>query len=128
MTKLNLPGRQVLPITPTQDDTGAPTCCTACGRIAIGIGVGFKNRKDDDPRFLCKGCLVAVDDLSKFDRLSQFELRALDAGVDAVGEYIATHGITDLQYFDDLMQRMMVKAAWEGCIKGVRAALKEPPF
>jgi hypothetical protein len=126
MTKL--PGKAVLPITPTADETGAPTTCRACGRVAIGIGVGFKH-KGDDPSFLCKGCLVAVSDLSKFDRLSLFELKALDAGVEAVGEWIEQRGNgTDLQYFDSLDQRMLVKAAWEGCIRGVREALKEAPF
>lgn len=127
MTKL--PGKPVLPITPTQDEDGTPTTCTACGRIAMGIGVGFKHRNDDEPRYLCKGCITAVSDLSKFDRLSVFELAALDAGVDAVGDYILERGLgTDLQFYDSLDQRMLVKAAWEGCIKGVRAALKEPPF
>lgn len=123
-----LPGRTVLPITPTCDDAGTPTTCTACGRIALGIGVGFKNRKDDDPRYLCKGCITAVSDLSKFDRLSVFELQALDAGVEAVGEYLGTIGLYDLTQMDELNRRMIVKAAWEGCIRGVREALKEPPF
>lgn len=118
-------GKPILPISPTQDETGAPTCCKACGRVSMGIGRGSKA----DPGFLCKGCLVAVSDLSKFDRLSLFELKALDAGVEAVGEWIDQNGgVTDLQYFDDLMQRMLVKAAWEGCIRGVREALKEAPF
>ena len=123
-----LPGRPVLPITPTQDEDGTPTTCTACGRVAMGIGVGFKHKHDDDPRYLCKGCITAVSDLSKFGRLSVFELKALDAGVEAVGEYIAQHGVTDLAHYDDLMQRMLVKSAWEGCIRGVREALKDAPF
>lgn len=126
MTKL--PGKPILPITPTQDEDGTPTTCTACGRVAMGIGVGFKHRKDDEPRYLCKGCITAVSDLSKFDRLSVFELAALDAGVDAVGEYLETIGIYDLTLMDELNRRMIVKSAWEGCIRGVREALKEPPF
>lgn len=126
MTPLPL-GKPVLPITPTAEETGAPTCCKACGRVAMGIG--RSSSRDKDPGFLCKGCLVAVSELSKFDRLSLFELKALDAGVDAVGEWIEHNGgVTDLQYYDDLMQRMLVKAAWEGCIRGVREALKEAPF
>lgn len=120
-----LPGKTVLPITPTQDDTGAPTTCMACGRVAMGIG----RHQHKDPGFLCKGCLVAVSDLSKFDRLSLFELAALDAGVEAVGEWIDQRGLgTHLEHYDELDQRMLVKAAWEGCIRGVRAALKEAPF
>ncbi|MEB2845908.1 DUF6511 domain-containing protein [Endobacterium cereale] len=126
MTKI--PGKAVLPIAPTCDEIGAPTTCKACGRIAMGIGVGFKTKSDEDPGYLCKGCITAVSDLSKMDRLSLFELQALDAGVEAVGEYIGEHGVTELLHFDELMQRMLVKAAWEGCIRGVRAALKEAPF
>ncbi|WP_244625089.1 DUF6511 domain-containing protein [Rhizobium daejeonense] len=71
---------------------------------------------------------MAVSDLSKMDRLSVYELKALDSGVEAVGEYIGEHGVTNLLDFDDLMQRMLVKAAWEGCIRGVREALKDAPF
>lgn len=128
MTKL--PGKPILPITPTQDEHGNPTTCLACGRVAMGIGRGLKQGGElIDPGFLCKGCIVAVHDLSKMDRLSIFELKALDAGVDAVGEWIAENGgVTDLAHYDELMQRMLVKSAWEGCIRGVREALKEAPF
>ncbi len=125
MTRLPT-GKPVLPITPTVDENHNPTTCKACGRIAIGIG--RSGPRDKDPGFLCKGCIVAVSDLSKMDRLSVYELRALDSGVEAVGEYIGEHGVTNLLDFDDLMQRMLVKAAWEGCIRGVREALKEAPF
>lgn len=127
MTKL--PGKTALPITPTADENGNPTTCMCCGRIAIGIGRAIKQgARVIDNGFLCKQCIVAVGDLSKMDRLSVYELKALDAGVDAVGEYIAEHGVTELAHFDELMQRMMVKAAITGFAKGVREALKEAPF
>ncbi|WP_312405257.1 DUF6511 domain-containing protein [Rhizobium sp.] len=128
MTKI--PGSPVLPITPTVDDDHNPTTCMACGRIALGLGRAIKKGgKMIDPGFLCKGCVVAVHDLSKMDRLSVFELQALDAGVESVGEYIEENGgITDLAHMDELGARMLVKAAWEGCIRGVRSALKEAPF
>ncbi|MBA8797905.1 hypothetical protein FHW77_001587 [Agrobacterium sp. RC10-4-1] len=127
MTKL--PGQPVLPITPTADENDNPTTCMCCGRIAIGIGRAIKQgARVIDNGFLCKQCIVAVGDLSKMDRLSIYELKALDAGVDAVGEYIAEHGVTELAHFDELMQRMMVKAAITGFAKGVREALKEAPF
>lgn len=71
---------------------------------------------------------MGIDNYKKIDRLDDYELRALDAGVDAVGEYIASHGITDLAHFDELMQRMLVKEAWEGAARGLRAALSEAPF
>lgn len=122
-------GKPVLPITPTCDEDLSPTTCMACGRIALGIGrARYNGRKLEDPGYLCRQCIVAVSDLSKMDRLSLFELKALDAGVEAVGEYIAEHGVTDLAHYDELMQRMLVKAAWLGCVKGVREALKNAPF
>ena len=127
----NIPKTTILPITPTADENGHPTTCMACGRVALGIGRAIKQgARVIDNGFLCKGCVVAVGDLSKMDRLNVFELQALDAGVDAVGEWISEKngGLTDLQYYDDLMQRMLVQAAWEGCIRGVREALKEAPF
>lgn len=131
MTKLPT-GKPLLPITPTCDADGTPTVCIACGRMSIGLGRAIKQGgKMMDPGFVCKGCIVKIGDLTKLDRLSQFELQALDAGVDAVGEWIAEHGVTDLAHYDELMQRMLVKAAWQGCIEGVRKALaddREAPF
>lgn len=122
--------KPVLPIMPTADDDGHPTTCLACGRVALGIGRAIKQgAKVIDNGFLCKGCVVAVGDLSKMDRLSVYEIQALDAGVDAVGDWIAENGnVTDLAFYDDLAQKMLVKAAWEGCIKGVREALRGAPF
>lgn len=128
MTKL--PGKPILPIIPTYDIDNNPTTCMACGRIAIGIGRALKQGgKIIDPGFMCQGCIVKIGDLSKLDRLSVFELKALDAGVDSVGDYIMERGLgTDLSVYDELDQRMLVKAAWEGCIRGVREALKDAPF
>lgn len=71
---------------------------------------------------------MAIDDYKKIRRLDDYELAALDGGVEAVGEWIETHGVTDLAHFDELMQRMMVKAAWEGCARRLREALKSAPF
>ncbi|MCW8279882.1 hypothetical protein G6L34_08670 [Agrobacterium tumefaciens] len=123
MTKLPTTPRQH---TPTVDADHNPTTCFVCGMHAFGIGVN-PNPKHD-PHYICRRCAVGIDNYKKIDRLDDYELRALDAGVDAVGEYIAEHGVTDLAHFDELMQRMMVKAAWEGCARGLRAALSEAPF
>lgn len=71
---------------------------------------------------------MGIDNYKKIDRLDDYELRALDAGVDAVGEYLDTIGIYDLSLMDELNQRMIIKAAWEGCARGLRAALSEAPF
>lgn len=131
MAKLNLAqqlAKPILPFSPTVDANNDPTVCCACGSVALGVGVGL-TRPKEDPQYLCKRCIVSVEDLTKMRRLNHYELRALDAGVEAVGEFIEQNGgITDLQHYDQLMQRMLVKAAWEGCARGVREALKEAPF
>ncbi|WP_245276602.1 DUF6511 domain-containing protein [Rhizobium leucaenae] len=72
---------------------------------------------------------MAIDDYKKIRRLDDYELAALEGGVDAVGEFIASKGnLTDLSLYDELDQRMLVKAAWEGCARGLREALKSAPF
>ncbi|MBY3543649.1 hypothetical protein HFN71_28610 [Rhizobium laguerreae] len=125
MTKLPT-GRPVTPFTPTVDAAGDPTTCFCCGMRAVALGI---NPKPGDPQYLCRRCIVAIDDYKKIRRLDEFELAALDGGVDAVGEWISENGgVTDLQFYDELMQRLLVKAAWEGCARGLRAALKEAPF
>lgn len=185
-----LPGthKPMLPITPTQDENYTPTVCCACGRVSLGIGVGFTGRPSgsyappQDPMYLCKLCINAAGELSNLQRLSTYELKAidtgvayvqayfatlglkrpvaftdtkaLDAGMAAGGEWLGTHGVSDLTVLepdqirdfvrviwegcmagltgiedqDELTQRMMVKEAWAGCVDGVRAALREGPF
>ncbi len=115
---------------PTIDDNANPTCCFVCGMRAIGLGIGEMRRSNDDPCYICKRCAMAVDDYKKIRRLDDYELKALDGGVEAVGEYIEEHGVTDLAFYDGLMQKMLVKAAWEGCAKRLRELLQngEAPF
>lgn len=125
MTKLPT-GKPIIPFTPTVDAAGDPTTCFCCGMRAVALGI---NPKLGDPQYLCRRCIVAIDDYKKIRRLDEFELAALDGGVDAVGEWISENGgVTDLAHFDELAQRLLVKAAWEGCARGLRAALKEAPF
>ncbi|MBY3263853.1 hypothetical protein HFO15_19700 [Rhizobium laguerreae] len=125
MTKLPT-GKPIIPFTPTIDAAGDPTCCFACGMRAVALGI---NPKPGDPQYLCRRCIVAIDDYKKIRRLDEFELAALDGGVDAVGEYIEQRGLgPDLSLYDELDQRMLVKAAWEGCARRLREALKEAPF
>jgi hypothetical protein len=98
---------------------------------AIGLGrstPGDKSRPPD-PGYLCKPCIVATGDLTKLDRISLYEVKALEKGVEAVGEWIAANGgVTELAHYDELMQLMLVKAAWRGCAEGIREALREAPF
>lgn len=124
MTKLPTTPRQH---TPTIDADHNPTTCFVCGMHAFGIGVNA-NGRDKDPHYICRRCAVGIDNYKKIDRLDDYELRALDAGVDAVGEYLDTIGIYDLSLMDELNQRMIIKAAWEGAARGLRAALSEAPF
>lgn len=125
MTKLPT-GKPILPFTPTVDPAGDPTTCFCCGMRAVALGI---NPKPGDPQYLCRRCIVAIDDYKKIRALDQYELAALDGGVDAVGDWIAERGIgTELSVYDELDQRMLVKAAWEGCARRLRELLKEAPF
>ena len=117
MTKL--PGKPIVPFTPTVDAIGDPTTCFCCGMRAVALSIA-PNPKPD-PHYICKRCIVAIDDYKKIRSLDQYELAALDGGVDAVGEWINERGIgTELAHYDELDQRMLVKAAWEGCARRLR--------
>ncbi|MBO9194348.1 hypothetical protein J5277_09545 [Rhizobium sp. 16-449-1b] len=123
-----IPGKKsATPFTPTVDAAGDPTTCFCCGMRAVALGVA-PNPKPD-PQYLCRRCIVSINDYKKIRRLDDYELRALDAGVEAVGEWIADNGgLTELAHYDELNQRLLVKAAWEGCARGLREALKDAPF
>lgn len=116
-----------LPFTPTADKNGDPTVCWCCGFRADGLGIAtarLKEKAATEKNYICVKCATVVGRIRAADRMDQFELRALDGGVEAVGEYIATHGITDLSFYDELMQRMLVKAAWFGSAEALRAELE----
>ncbi len=128
MTKL--PGKPILPFTPTQDENGSPTVCRCCGCLSVGIGRSdpTDKRRPPDPGFMCKPCMIAAGDLTKLDRVSLYEVKALEYGVQAVGAWLEQKGITDLAMMDELDAKLLVRAAWEGCAKGVRESLREAPF
>ncbi len=105
--------------------TVADDICHVCARRAVGLGV----QADREPiRWLCKECADIAEYIRRRRRLDPYELRALDTGVEAVGEYLQAIQKTDLKGMDELEARMLVKAAWEGCARGMREALKEAPF
>lgn len=122
-----IPGmKSATPFLPTVDATGSATTCFCCGMRAQALGI---NPGKGDPQYICRRCAVAIDDYKKIRRLDDYELAALDGGVDAVGEWIAENGgVTELAHYDELMQRLLVKAAWEGCARRLREVLKEAPF
>lgn len=102
-----------------------PEQCSVCSRHAVGLGV----QADREPiRWLCKECADIAEHIRHRRRLDPYELRALDTGVEAVGEYLQAIQKTDLKEMDELEARMLVKAAWEGCGRGMREALTEAPF
>ncbi|PWU76189.1 hypothetical protein DK867_02645 [Ochrobactrum sp. POC9] len=105
--------------------TVAENICHICARHAVGLGV----QADREPiRWLCKECADIAEHIRHRRRLDPYELRALDTGVEAVGSYLQELGKTDLKEMDELEARMLVKAAWEGCGRGMRSALSEAPF
>ncbi|NZD50522.1 hypothetical protein [Rhizobium leguminosarum] len=120
MTKL--PGKPILPIHPTVDETGQPTVCNCCGRRAWGIGIGKGN---GDPQYLCGECVLLVEELRKVRRWDVYELQALDGAVDEMGNYIEERGLTDLQYYDELDQRMLAKSAVVGFIDRLRQLVRD---
>ncbi len=62
------------------------------------------------------------------DRVSLYEVKALESGVEAVGKWLEEKGITDLALMDELDAKLLVRAAWEGCARGIRESLREAPF
>ncbi|MNE83958.1 hypothetical protein D3C80_1808210 [compost metagenome] len=105
--------------------TVADDICHVCFRHAVGLGV----QEGKEPiRWLCKECTDIAEHIRSRRRLDPYELRALDTGVEAVGEFLQSIQKTDLAECDELEARMLVKAAWEGCGRGMREALKEAPF
>lgn len=99
--------------------------CHVCARHAVGLGV----QEGREPiRWLCKECAEIAEHVRNRRRLDPYELRALDYGVEAVGEYLRSIQKTDLKDMDELEARLLVRKAWEGCGRGMREALKEAPF
>ncbi|MBB5664763.1 hypothetical protein GGE68_002960 [Rhizobium leguminosarum] len=113
--------------TPTVDAAGDPTTCFCCGMRAVALGI---NHTKGDTQYLCRRCIVAIDDYKKIRRLDDYELAALDGGVEAVGEWIEERGLwgVALDDYDELDRRMLVKAAWSGAAARLREALKDAPF
>ncbi|MDO3431168.1 DUF6511 domain-containing protein [Rhizobium sp. CBN3] len=112
--------------TPTATAEGQPTTCRCCGRHAIGMGISRMAKSTDDPGYLCGECILLIEEIKRVRRMDPYELAALDGGVDAVGEYIdSIGGLTELAEFDELQQRMLVKAAWQGCADRLRELIRK---
>lgn len=126
-----LPGRNILPASETCDEHGSPTLCYyCCVRRANGVGIGYQHKGDKDPKFLCTECMPLLDIIKSIRRFDTYELKAIDGAVDAVGDFIAERGNgTDLQYFDELDQRMLCKRVVVAFGDELRRLLRsEAPF
>ncbi len=104
-----------------------PAVCWCCGRHAVGVGVGQKKWGRGDFRWLCEECKELIPELTQASaaRLDILELEALNGGVDEVGKYLDQIGVTDLADMDELDARLIVKAAWQGCVRRLRQLIKE---
>ncbi|MEZ2132492.1 MULTISPECIES: hypothetical protein [unclassified Sinorhizobium] len=64
------------------------------------------------------------------DRVSLYEVKALEGGRDAGGAWLDAKGTYDLSLLDELDVLMFCKAIWEGCATRLRESLRdnEAPF
>lgn len=108
MTPLPL-GKPILPISPTEDEHGNPTVCRVCSMRAFGIGVGYQNRADKDPGYLCVECAALIETVRDMRRFDVYELKALDGCLEELGAIIDERGISDLNHFDELDAKMLCK-------------------
>lgn len=124
-----LPGKPILPITPTVDENHNPTVCRICSMRAIGVGVGFTSRGDKDPGYLCIECTALVETVRSMRRFDVYELKALHGCMDAVGEFLDERGVTDLALLDELDALMLCKRVVMAFGDTLRRLLREEsPF
>lgn len=100
--------------------TDDPTTCYVCTRHAIATGIGTPA----DPRYLCKECIMSIDDLRKIKRPSAYELMARKGGVEAAAPLVAEFG-SDLALWDETQVEMFVGAVWKGCADRLRELVRD---
>lgn len=101
-----------------------PATCYVCTRHAIGVGVGFTSPRDKDPKYLCKECLMAIDDLTRIKRPTAYELAARAGGMEAAAPLIEEYG-TDLGEYTEEQALMLCGAIWSGCADRMRDLVRE---
>ena len=100
--------------------TDDPVCHVCSTARSIGIGIGFTNSRDKDPKWLCAECSLIIEDIRKIKRMDAYELRALENVDEIAGDFAAEHG-TDMAAMDDLTRRML----WKTVVQGYGNALRE---
>lgn len=98
-----------------------PTTCYVCTRQAIGIGASPKPPYN----WLCRECVVSIQDLSSIRRPSAYELMARKGGMEAAGDFLSSLGKTDLAEFEEEEALMLVGKIWDGCAKEMRRLVRE---
>lgn len=104
------------------DATRTPTTCYACGRHAIGIGMGNGER---DPKWLCAECVPLIDHLRHIKRFDPYEIDAVDGAVEAAGEYMGSIGKTDLAEFEADEARVLCRTIVQAFGDRLRAVIRE---
>lgn len=113
--------------TPAPNYDHDPADCHVCGRHAVGVGL----QKYKEPiRWLCSECALIADQIRDVRRFDPYENQARKGGVEAVGEYLAQIGKTDLADMDEAEAEMLVGAAWLGCADRIRQLIRsgDAPF
>lgn len=123
------PQPAALPATAARPDLD-PADCHVCGKHAVGVGIGFASRGDNDPRWLCDECIAIIEDIRKIRRLDPYEMKAREGGMNAAGDYIEEIGKTDFAEFEPDQVLTMCGRIWDGCAKELRRLIRagEAPF
>lgn len=113
--------------TPTITKSGIPSRCRCCGFTPVGIGIS--NPAKGDPGFLCTSCLLLMEKIQSTRRMSVYELKARQGGVDAAAPLIEEFG-ADLSQWTEEQALALSGAMWRGNADELHRLLEhgEPPF
>lgn len=101
-----------------------PANCAVCGRHALGIGLEPK-RKGEEPRWLCRECLLLLERIKDVRRLDAYEIKAIEMAGEKAGALLDGWGKTDLAEMDEGEWRQFCKAMCLGFGDSMRRLIKE---
>lgn len=112
---------------PTTNDE--PADCHICGKHATGIGLGFTNPRDKDPRWICAECVPLLEQIRMIRRMDPFELKARSGGLEAAAPLVEEFG-PDLSAWDEEQALRFCGAVWDGCARELRRLIRngDAPF